>query len=475
MPKNNFIASLSGNGGSPGTIGSAFNIGNAGTYLNDLQKSQVNYNLPKPKMVASLNQSTTGATAPSATPSPAKQQFVGNVASTAGLPTASMTPPPGTANGYLSPATQNPQPQAPAAPVAPPANNAYKSAFDEYIASLKPSDEENQATKYLNDLVLGKQKQDFEIQHRPGQTASFAGAEQERADAESSMNINSATNALNAFTAQRGAGADIAKARADYEKSIMPDNSPFALSPGQTRYDAQGNVIASSAPSAPSISDQFGTGSIGEYNFAKSQGYKGSFTDYQNEDANRKAKAAGAGITGFNGTLSPLAQAVQNGTITIDKIPAAQRAQVAAELATSGIAGPRQMALSTDLDVVNQLLNSDTNAITGVAQNPFNFVGLSNQKTLNLYNQLQGILKLENRQQLKGQGAISDFEFKVLGDAASSLGRNLSNGEFRSTLQKVKDVLEGKYANAGGLPTPGSNAPQSGDADYQAYLKAIGQ
>lgn len=37
----------------------------------------------------------------------------------------------------------------------------------------------------------------------------------------------------------------------------------------------------------------YGAGAIGEYQFAKEQGYTGSFQQYQNEDANRKAKASG--------------------------------------------------------------------------------------------------------------------------------------------------------------------------------------
>lgn len=36
--------------------------------------------------------------------------------------------------------------------------------------------------------------------------------------------------------------------------------------------------------------------SVEEYQFAVKNGYKGSFTDYQNEDANRKARVAGAGV-----------------------------------------------------------------------------------------------------------------------------------------------------------------------------------
>lgn len=50
----------------------------------------------------------------------------------------------------------------------------------------------------------------------------------------------------------------------------------------------------------PSISEQYGTGTIGEYNFAKANGYSGSFIQYQNEDANRKKSIARAGV-GDNG------------------------------------------------------------------------------------------------------------------------------------------------------------------------------
>lgn len=69
--------------------------------------------------------------------------------------------------------------------------------------------------------------------------------------------------------------------------------------------------------SKQSISDEFGTGSIGEYNFAKSQGYTGSFTQYQNEDANRKARAAGGGSGGLtpnqiNSTVNGIAGSFDN-------------------------------------------------------------------------------------------------------------------------------------------------------------------
>lgn len=59
----------------------------------------------------------------------------------------------------------------------------------------------------------------------------------------------------------------------------------FTLGEGQMRFDANGNLVASGAPKSPQ--EQY-TNDIKEYNFAKSQGYTGSFTDYQRQNANLK-------------------------------------------------------------------------------------------------------------------------------------------------------------------------------------------
>lgn len=51
---------------------------------------------------------------------------------------------------------------------------------------------------------------------------------------------------------------------------------PYTLSPGQVRYDANGNVI-SSVPETPGTT---GPATVQEYEYALSQGYQGSFLDY---------------------------------------------------------------------------------------------------------------------------------------------------------------------------------------------------
>src|SRR5207253_52449 len=54
-----------------------------------------------------------------------------------------------------------------------------------------------------------------------------------------------------------------------------------------------------------------------EYEYAKTQGYKGSYTQYQNEDANRKRSVS---TTINNGASDALLAAITNGTIDPNRV-----------------------------------------------------------------------------------------------------------------------------------------------------------
>lgn len=95
------------------------------------------------------------------------------------------------------------------------------------------------------------------------------------------------------------------------------------------------------------------------------------------------------------------------------------------------------------LGVVNDLLSRDTGAITGI-KNPLKSLTGENQYTKSLMDQLVSLLSLENRQKLKGSGAISDYEFKVLEKSATALNTKLSNQDFENELFKIKGVLTGE-------------------------------
>lgn len=61
------------------------------------------------------------------------------------------------------------------------------------------------------------------------------------------------------------------------------------------------------------------------------------------------------GISG----LSDLAQSVQKGIITIAQIPAAQRSQVAAELARAGESSPKSVELQNSMSLVDTMLQDE--------------------------------------------------------------------------------------------------------------------
>ena len=95
------------------------------------------------------------------------------------------------------------------------------------------------------------------------------------------------------------------------------------------------------------------------------------------------------------------------------------------------------------MNVVDELLSRDTGAITGL-KNPLKSLTGENQLTKSLYEQLKSLLSLESRQKLKGSGAISDYEFKVLEKSATALSTKLNNRDFENELLKIKGILAGK-------------------------------
>ncbi|MBS1516599.1 MAG: hypothetical protein JSS91_00770 [Bacteroidetes bacterium] len=134
-----------------------------------------------------------------------------------------------------------------------------------------------------------------------------------------------------------------------------------------------------------------------------------------------------------------------DGTYTLPKTP------VNADTSTS----------DEQIAIIDELLKpenaSSLRSITGI-KGPKNYLpGSTAQLVKNKLNQLIANLSLQNRQQLKGSGAISDFEFKVLQDASTAINTNLSNAALVSELTNLKTKLEEakkQKLSAGGTTTP---------------------
>ena len=91
------------------------------------------------------------------------------------------------------------------------------------------------------------------------------------------------------------------------------------------------------------------------------------------------------------------------------------------------------------------------------------------QKSLDaeaLRNQIVGLLALENRQKLKGQGTITDVEVKQLEQSASTLANpTISDGAAKKELLRVRKIFRSakKRADAGKLTKPSEDTGQPVD------------
>jgi len=96
--------------------------------------------------------------------------------------------------------------------------------------------------------------------------------------------------------------------------------------------------------------------------------------------------------------------------------------------------------------IAKELSGLNTDAITGAGQ-AFGINAFTNAKEMALYDQIKGILSVNSREKLKGQGAISEFEAATLEKSASAFNRYLSNEDFKTELNRIK----GTFANMAGL------------------------
>ncbi len=116
-----------------------------------------------------------------------------------------------------------------------------------------------------------------------------------------------------------------------------------------------------------------------------------------------------------------------------------------------------QTQILSNVSLVNEILKNP-GAISGIFQSgsiPFT----AGATTKNQYDQLKGLLSLDKRQLLKGSGAISDFEFKVLNQAATDLGRNQTEADFKKSLLKIR----GAFQTAAGLEASVKVTPPGGE------------
>jgi len=358
---------------------------------------------PLPASMKQTNITASPAAAPTssaqitpASTSPARSNYVASISSptqTQGVqsPATNVSPTTSTAAVSGSAAVDNPK-------------DAYLKSYRDYLAqyatSLKPSDETTAASTKLAEIQSKiderKLKGDQEYQRKldaPGmlkagaQSDATQFARRENADlANLAVQESGAARSLDALTNARTAGIDSAKTLAEMNKPLTIGND--IVDP------ATGQVIGSTKDSSFTLSP-------GEVRYG----------------ADGKVIATGG--------PKPMSAA-----------------QEAAQIATTEKEKQVQQTATQSLSVINNLLKGDRyKAISGALQTgsvPF----LGDRTAVAEYDQLQGLLKLGVRSLIKGQGAVSDYEGKVLGDASSALSRLTNESQMKEALQTVRGVIK---------------------------------
>lgn len=147
----------------------------------------------------------------------------------------------------------------------------------------------------------------------------------------------------------------------------------------------------------------------------------------------------GSYVPGADPNVDAWIKNVNSGGYKITDVPKQYQDQVSQGI--SQIPKASSAATKATLNLVDQLLGSNTNVITGIPGITSLIPGTEAQKTKNLYDQLKASLTLQNISQLKGTGAISDKEEEILTKASSALGTNLSNEDFKDVLTNLKNNL----------------------------------
>ena len=232
----------------------------------------------------------------------------------------------------------------------------------------------------------------------------------------------------------------------EYLSAITKDDAPVKLAEGETLYSGKASGYKPLAVGKPKASDQ--PAAVREYEYAKGQGYGGTFEQFQLDQ--RKAGATNIGLpkievkTGESvaGQVGPMAKDSRTQAQgAVSMFDAADRIQRALD-SNKVSAGP----LTTQIQTVKQLVQK---------------VGGGNDDGIRQTRQVIKSLaqmSVEARKQLQGQGQVTESEAAAVAKADSGDINDLTTGELQDlvtltkraahfTAQSHKQMLDSLGAN----------------------------
>lgn len=165
--------------------------------------------------------------------------------------------------------------------------------------------------KKLQDEKINKQ---IEINNNPWLSEGLRVTELRKLDAKYEAKEANLTNQMELYDSLYQEGL----AQAKYLTSGLQEERNKLLDLAMKREEAEQKLELEFLKAAEK---KYGPGIIGEYQYALDQGYKGSFIQYQNEDANRKARSSSSGLGALtqaqmNSTINQIAGSFDNEPIT---------------------------------------------------------------------------------------------------------------------------------------------------------------
>jgi hypothetical protein len=205
------------------------------------------------------------------------------------------------------------------------------------------------------------------------------------------------------------------------------------------------------------------TDDIREYEFARGQGYEGTFQDFMLE-----SRRAGATTVTVGGQEGARLGAIPQGMVAVPdeaepsgfrlepmtnspaQAAAASEAKVEAETRAETLASARD-SINLVLDVMN---DPNLDAVTGMIQGRLPARTQAQQDLLVRIEQLQGQAFLQAFETLKGGGTITEREGAAAQAAIARLQREQSGPAYREALSELATIMNRAIERSGGQPLP---------------------
>lgn len=395
---------------------------------------------PKPVAPKKITYGNTAATSP-------KQQYISSIAdndpdANANANAAFFNSNPSVFGGTTNTPTAT-QPQATqAAPVVDP-NQGYKDAYAKYLDSLAPDPAVSSAkTKYLDFVTNEKLGENALEGQGRGIPLSLVRGQQAKLGQQSELEAQRLQGDIGIAQDSQTYTQNQTKARADFEKSLIDQNKPtevggnlVQLNPTTGKYETvyngakattptevaqggtlvdptTGKVIYSSAPKETLPA------SAQEFQYAVQQGYKGTYEQYQNEDANRKRSVTNinTGPTGLTNQQATLFNNIVNKYQASPLISGADKTAVLTDTISGIRKDPGNGALQ--LNLAYQYVKALDTYQSAVREGELGLVNSIDSKAGQLQNYVQ---QINNGQQVRPEIA------KQIADAAEVLVNSISS------------------------------------------------